>query len=361
MRRIDLSYWVIALLMMGSLYLLVSGLIMDITGLHRFTWHAPVGYAWMALAFLHLMLSWRHVKAYWAHYFQPHPHPVLSEQRHLPHSDRPQQPSQSAGRRSGLMSALAIAIGFILGRLLPQQTTDMGLFYHQWSKPGFNQAIGAIFNWDGQPERYKTYPHAESIELPNPRGFQGLSLETAIVTRRSQRDYTNAPLGLVNLSRLLYLAQGITQSEYELRAVPSAGALYPLELYAIVHRAEGLAAGIYHYAVQTHKLERLQTGDFRLAIVTAGLGQDFLGQANVCLVISAVFQRTRWKYHERTYRYVLMEAGHLGQNLYLAATALGLGVCAIGAFLDDPLNQLLQLDGQQEAALYIVSVGQVGT
>ena len=82
-----------------------------------------------------------------------------------------------------------------------------------------------------------------------------------------------------------------------------------------------------------------------------------MGQANVCFVISALFQRTRWKYHERTYRYVLMEAGHLGQNLYLAATALGLGACAVGAFFDDTLNQLLGLDGEQEAALYLVSVG----
>lgn len=120
-----------------------------------------------------------------------------------------------------------------------------------------------------------------------------------------------------------------------------------------------MPAGIYHYAIQNHRLDRLQEGDFRGAIASAGLGQDFLAQANVCFVISAIFQRTRWKYHERTYRYVLMEVGHLGQNLYLAATSLGLGACAIGAFLDSSLNALLELDGQQETALYIVTIAQV--
>jgi SagB-type dehydrogenase family enzyme len=84
-----------------------------------------------------------------------------------------------------------------------------------------------------------------------------------------------------------------------------------------------------------------------------------LGQAQVCFVLSAIFQRTRWKYHERTYRYVLLEAGHIGQNLYLAATSMGLGACAVGAFLDDKLNDLLAVDGEEEAALYLISVGRV--
>jgi SagB-type dehydrogenase family enzyme len=89
------------------------------------------------------------------------------------------------------------------------------------------------------------------------------------------------------------------------------------------------------------------------------LGQAFLGQANVCFVLSAVFQRTRWRYRERTCRYVMLEAGHVGQNLYLAATAMGLGACAVGAFLDDDLNDMLGLDGAAEAVLYVISVGKV--
>ncbi len=106
-------------------------------------------------------------------------------------------------------------------------------------------------------------------------------------------------------------------------------------------------------------MELLQPGDFRAAVAQAGLWQEFLGRAGVCFVLSAIFQRTRWKYRERTYRYVSLEAGHVGQNIYLAATSMGLGACAVGAFFDDELNDLLGLDGEEEAALYVVSVGNV--
>jgi SagB-type dehydrogenase family enzyme len=93
-------------------------------------------------------------------------------------------------------------------------------------------------------------------------------------------------------------------------------------------------------------------------VTEAGLYQEFLGAANVCFVLSAIFQRARWKYRKRAYRYVLLEAGHIAQNLYLEATSLGLGACAVGAFMDGSLNDLLGLDGVEEAALYIISVGQ---
>ncbi|MEO0397609.1 MAG: SagB/ThcOx family dehydrogenase, partial [Cyanobacteria bacterium P01_A01_bin.137] len=181
----------------------------------------------------------------------------------------------------------------------------------------------------------------------------------AVLTqRRSRRTYSQQfVLSLNLLSQLLYLAHGITWDQRDFRTIPSSGALYPLEIYPIVHRVEGVEPGIYHHAIQGHQLEQLHSGDFRQPLIQAGLNQDFLGEANVCFVVTGMFQRTRWKYHERTYRYVLMEAGHLGQNLYLAATALGLGVCGVGAFLDTPLNQLLDLDGENEAALYLVTVG----
>jgi SagB-type dehydrogenase family enzyme len=184
-------------------------------------------------------------------------------------------------------------------------------------------------------------------------------LEEAIEARRSVRDHSSAPLPLEGLSRLLYAAQGITEARWGFRAAPSAGALYPIELYAAVHNVTGLERGLYHYTVAEHGLELLRRGDLRAAVVQAGLGQDFLGQANVCFILSAVFQRTRWKYRERTYRYVLLEAGHIGQNLYLAATSMGLGACAVGAFLDDQFDGLLGLDGKEEAVLYVISVGGV--
>jgi SagB-type dehydrogenase family enzyme len=162
---------------------------------------------------------------------------------------------------------------------------------------------------------------------------------------------------MAQLSRLLHAAQGITDQRRVFRAAPSAGALYPMETYALVHDVAELAPGLYHYAVVDHALEQLRVGNLRAEIMLAGIGQEMLGQAQVCFVLSAIFQRTRWKYRERTYRYVMLEAGHIGQNLYLAATSMGLGACAVGAFLDDDLNGLLGIDGLYEAALYVISVG----
>jgi len=274
------------------------------------------------------------------------------------------------GRRTLLASALTAVGGFVLGRLVPRQrgaeslteaadlgAADLGAFYHQWSKPGHGPAFGAAPDWGRQPPRTKTYPDVPRIPLPDPSGWQALSLEQTIAARRSVRDYTGEPLTLDDLSRLLHAAQGITEPRRGLRAAPSAGALYPIELYPVVRDVVGLEPGIYHYAVQEHALERVQAGDWHTGVMQAGLGQSVLGRAAVCFVLSAIFQRTRFKYRERAYRYVLLEAGHVGQNLCLAATGLGLGACTVGAFDDDDLNELLGLDGQEEATLYIIAVG----
>jgi len=243
------------------------------------------------------------------------------------------------------------------GGELPDGAADAGVLYHEWSKPGGSQILGAVGDWGKRPEPFKAYPDAERVTLPDPHGWEGLSAEDAIEARRSVRDYAAEPLSVEELARLVHAAQGITEPRWGFRAAPSAGALYPIELYAVVHDVTGLEPGIYHYAVREHALERMQAGDFRAAVTRAGLGQAFLGQAGVCLVLSAVFQRTRWRYRERTYRYVMLEAGHVVQNVYLAATAMGLGACAVGAFLDGALNEMLGLDGVAEAAVYVVSVG----
>lgn len=356
MKRKDLDYLVIAAMIVSGLYTAISGLVADLFGFPRFALHAEAGYVCTALAALHLALNGRRVAAYL---------------QRLHRRKRPDTPKTAAAqrapllnRRNFLISAASAVGGFVLGRIIPGRRTaerpgdaaDLNELYHQWSTPGYAHIVGALRDWGEQPERHKAYPEARQIHLPSPKDFQGLTLEEAIEARRSVRDYAG-PLSLEALSRLLHAAQGVTQARWGLRAAPSAGALYPIELYAVVHDVSGLEAGIYHYAVQEHRLEMLQTGDFRAAITRAGLGQAFLGQANVCFVLSAIFQRTRWKYRERTYRYVMLEAGHVGQNLCLAAVSMGLGACPVGAFLDDPLNDLLALDGADEAALYIISVG----
>jgi SagB-type dehydrogenase family enzyme len=273
------------------------------------------------------------------------------------------------GRRALLLSIPAAVGGFALGRLtsdqraaeLPDGIADIGALYHRWSKAGHSIALGAEPDWGGQPPRHKVYTDAERVGLPDPRGWDGnsngTSLEAAIQARRSRRTYSAEPLSLEELSRLLHSAGGITDQTRGFRAAPSAGALYPIETYPVVHDVSGLERGIYHYVPQDHALERLRAMDARAAMVVAGVGQEMMGLAQTCLVLSAIFQRTRWRYRERTYRYVLMEAGHIAQNVYLAATSLGLGACAVGAFLDDALNGLLGLDGDQEAALYVITVG----
>lgn len=183
-------------------------------------------------------------------------------------------------------------------------------------------------------------------------------LEEAIEARRSRREYVPGVLSLKELARLLHAAQGITDPR-GFRAAPSAGALYPVEVYVVVHDVAGLEPGLYHYAVADHALEQLCVADLRSAMVVAGIGQEMLGEAQVCFVLTAILQRTRWRYRERAYRYVLLEAGHIGQNIYLAATSMGLGACAVGAFLDDRVNDLLGVDGREETAVYLLTVGKL--
>lgn len=356
-RRKDIDYLVITAMLLSGLYVATTGLVMDWFGLHRFIYHHYVGYAWAILAVLHIVLNWGRIRTYLRRRFGRVPG------RGLPAQDGW---APVSGRRELLISCLGIVGGFILGRLVPDRQTapesgyiegDMGAFYHQWSKPGYSLERGVLFDWDGQPARYKTYPDTQRTTLPDPHGYRGLSLEEAIEARRSIRDYSNEALSLEELSRLLHAAQGITAPRRGFRAAPSAGALYPIETYVVAHDVISLEPGLYHYAVLHHELERIRSGHLRRAITIAGIGQEMLGQAQVCFVLSAIFQRLRWKYRERAYRYALLEAGHIGQNLYLAATSMGLGACVVGAFLDDELNELLGLDGQEEAALYMISVG----
>ncbi|MFH0847642.1 MAG: SagB/ThcOx family dehydrogenase [Chloroflexota bacterium] len=193
------------------------------------------------------------------------------------------------------------------------------------------------------------------MKLPEPRYDSDFSLEKAIVERRSVRDYADQSLKLEEVSQLLWAAQGIT-SESGLRSAPSAGALYPLELYAVVGKVTGLDAGVYRYEPEGHQLAKVLSGDLRAALARAALGQDSVGDGTVSFVFTAVYGRTTGKYGERGERYVHMEAGHAAENLLLEAVALGLGAVPIGAFYDDEVAKLLNL-GAEEVPLYIIPVG----
>jgi SagB-type dehydrogenase family enzyme len=193
------------------------------------------------------------------------------------------------------------------------------------------------------------------VKLPAAKLQGTVSIEQTLARRRSVRDYSGKPLTLEELSQLLWAAQGITAA-WGARTAPSAGALYPLEVYALAGNVQGLAPGVYRYVPKAHELVLIIAGDLRAQLANAALGQDAVRTAAVDLVITAVPTRTTTKYGERGHRYVLMEVGHAAQNVHLQAVALGLGSVPIGAFDDQKVTTLLNLP-KAEAPLYIIPVG----
>jgi len=187
------------------------------------------------------------------------------------------------------------------------------------------------------------------IALPPPQTRGGMSLTEALAQRRSVRSYTAQPLTWEEISQLLWAAQGITDRR-GFRTAPSAGALYPLEVYLV------LPGGWYHYRPADHRLEVRGQGDLRRDLWMAGLSQEALLQAPAVLVIAGVVSRTAARYGDRAERYVFLEAGHAAQNLLLQATALGLGAVPIGAFDDEEVRRVLGLS-PDETPLYLIPVG----
>ena len=212
----------------------------------------------------------------------------------------------------------------------------------------------------GTPARAPKGSEAEGTEaLPDPQTGGGDGLWGVMEARRSVRDFRRAALTREQLSQLLWATQGITASHHghAFRAAPSAGACYPLDTYVVVNRVEGLEAGLYRYDVEGTRLARLRRGDLSGAIAAACLDQEMAAEAAAVFAWVAVPARSKERYRERAYRYVYLDAGHIGENLHLAATALGLGCCAIGAFFDDEVNALLGADGLDATAVYLSVVG----
>lgn len=192
-----------------------------------------------------------------------------------------------------------------------------------------------------------------TISLPAPRQVGPVSVEEALAGRRSVRHYQREPLAMSELAQLLWAAQGITAG-WGGRTAPSAGATYPLEVFAVVGAVDGLSPGLYQYQPEGHSLLRRKTGDLRAELARAALGQAWVREAPVVLVLAARYERTTQRYGERGIRYVHIEVGHAGQNLYLQAETLGLGTVAVGAFSDEEVKRLL---GIEEDPLYLMPVG----
>ncbi len=253
-----------------------------------------------------------------------------------------------------------IFISILLARQKEEgREVSIGERFHKETSLTWRGVIGDMFRAKPkQPPQYKVYPGASKIELPKPK-YGGITVEEALKKRRSIRNYSTKPISKAQLSQLLFAAQGVTGKMYgkALRTAPSAGALYPFEIYVIINNVQDLPRGIYHYSVLDHALELVKSGDFRGQITNAGLDQEMLGDAGVTFVLSAIFDCVRHKYGERGFRYVYMEAGHISQNIYLQAVSLGLGSVCAGAFLDERVNQLIDVDGQKEAVVYLHAVG----
>lgn len=212
-------------------------------------------------------------------------------------------------------------------------------------------------DWASKPEPYKRYPAAPKVQLDPPQREGGAPLWDVLERRRSVRHFKAELMTKSELSQLLWAAQGITNHENSFRTAPSAGALYPVETYLVVNSVEDVEPGVYHYAVDKHELDQLRVGDFRLPVAQAALDQEMAYRANVVFIWTALFERSKWKYNQRAYRYVYLDAGHIAQNVALAAVALDFGSCQIGALYDDEVNALIDVDGEEESAIYMTAVG----
>lgn len=187
------------------------------------------------------------------------------------------------------------------------------------------------------------------IQLSNPEKNGRMSLEQAIASRRSQRDFLPQPLTLEQVGQLAWAAQGQEPGQ-RYRTTPSAGATYPLELFIVI------PDGLFHYVAVEHALEQLTGQDLRAGLSSAAWGQEFIAVAPMTLVLAAELSRTTMRYGNRGVRYIYMEAGHVAQNVYLQAESLGLGSVAVGAFDDAGVKKVLSLAGDLEP-VYMVTVG----
>jgi SagB-type dehydrogenase family enzyme len=214
-----------------------------------------------------------------------------------------------------------------------------------------------------QPPLHAVLNVGERFALPDPQSLDlgDMGLREAIETRRSLRTYSEKPISVDELSYLLWCTQGVkpeSTSKFTLRTVPSAGARHAFETVLLVNRVDGLAPALYQYDAATHELIAWESpADITDQVMAACLGQRIIGNSAVTFIWVADRVRMAWRYGERGLRYLYLDAGHVCQNLHLAAESLFAGVCAVGAYNDDDLNALLGLDGSSRFVTYLAGVG----
>ena len=247
-------------------------------------------------------------------------------------------------------------------RVMRLNQNGIGDLYHQETKYQRDKMPRGWLDASTQPSPYKKdSPSLKRLSIFPPFQKGGEPIWETMARRRSTREFLPRPISLSELSQLLWATQGITVKAwgYDFRAVPSAGALYPIDTYVLANRVDSMAAGIYHYDVEEAQLVLQREGNYGREASEAALGQELVADAGAVFVWTAMVERSKWKYRERAYRYIYMDVGHIGQNLYLAATALGLGCCTIGAFYDEEVDRLIGVDGKKEISVYMGAVGRI--
>jgi SagB-type dehydrogenase family enzyme len=222
-----------------------------------------------------------------------------------------------------------------------------------------SQSLGSSLDWGNKPELYKSYPSCRTVQLSRKHQESTLLFSEVLQRRKSVRAFSTQPLSNVDLAFLLWASTGIQRIEngYEFRTAPSAGALYPIETYIAANNVEGTEKGIYHYNIRNHFLEEIKTGNLGKEIAHAALDQKMCATAPVVFIWTAFFKRSKWKYAQRAYRYIYLDAGHISQNLALAATSVACGSCQVGAFFDDEINSIVGIDGSEESSICLSVVG----
>lgn len=259
----------------------------------------------------------------------------------------------------GILVVFSLITALILcGGVTAEEPQSIGQKFHFETSYGDEGSKAEQPYWGQAIPLYKEYAGAPRTKLPRPV-LSEASLVSAIDQRKSVRSFDDRALDLEVLSRLLLSADGIThtRSGFEMRSAPSGGGLYPIDIYVVASNVKSLADGLYHFQVSDSSLELVSEGQYEEQVHIASNEQAAVGGSPVTIILAARFDRSTVKYSDRGYRYAYMEAGSICQNIYLQATALGLGTVAVGAFNDDALNEFLDIDGVREAALMMMPVG----
>ncbi|HPQ19596.1 MAG TPA: SagB/ThcOx family dehydrogenase [bacterium] len=196
------------------------------------------------------------------------------------------------------------------------------------------------------------------IKLPKPENISKISIEEALLKRRSIREYKDEALTIKEVSQILWSAQGITEPKKKFRTAPSAGAIFPLNIYLVVNKVENIEKGIYKYLPETHEIIQFLNEDKREDIYKACLQQSCIKNGAIIIVITGNFEKIKKRYSERGVRYTYIEVGHCSQNIYLQCVSLNLGTVAVGAFYDEEVKKILKLPDEEEP-LYLMPIGKI--